>query len=45
MIQVPEAPYDEGAFRRDESFLVWGDLREAGLVRAVPPPLCPLIKG
>ena len=107
MIQMPEAPYDEGAFSRDviarwghlsdsltfdeglvhsqmghlgvlcitrpgsakailqflaevaarpdaiaevrnaitESFLDWGDLREAGLVRAVLPQLSAFIKG
>jgi hypothetical protein len=28
-----------------ESFLDWGDLREAGLVRTVSPQLAPFIKG
>lgn len=28
-----------------ESFLDWGDLREAGMARAVPPQLSPFIKG
>lgn len=28
-----------------ESFLDWGDLREAGLVRAVPPQLSSVIRG
>lgn len=28
-----------------ESFLDWGDLREAGLARAVPPQLSPVIRG